>query len=60
MKTATEIKRIGDRAAEQICNQIDELIGDLTDYTPKALETLEDHLEQIRQMIEEQFAERDN
>jgi gas vesicle protein len=57
--TTTTTKRIGDRAAEQIGNQISELIGDLNEWTPKALETLEDHLEQLRQMIEEEFARRD-
>lgn len=59
MKTATEVKRIGDRAAEQICNQITEAIGDLNEWTPLAIVTLEDHLEQIRQIIEEHLAKRD-
>lgn len=53
-----ETKRIGDRAAEQIANQIEELIGHLDDWTPKALETLEDHLEQIRSMIEVELERR--
>lgn len=58
--TTTTTKRIGDRAAQQICDQIAEAIGDLNEWTPLALETLEDHLELIRQTIEQQLAQRDD